>query len=97
MEPRKLCVVGVVLVELKSDSTPGAVVAWRREPDRGQRARHRSTRVPTGTWEALSSPPKRAPAWVPADRKIPARGGGCPRPAGAKRAGTQAVTEGKGN
>lgn len=55
-----------------------AAMAWREEPDRGQRARHTATGVPPGTWEIQPSPPKKSPVRVPADQRSRLAAGGVP-------------------
>ena len=80
MEPRKVRVVGVVPVVVKGRQYSCAALAWHEEPDRGQRARHTATGVPPGTWEILSSPPKKAPVRVPADQRSRLAAGCVPKP-----------------
>jgi len=55
-------------------------MAWREEPDRGQRARHTVIGVPPGTWEILLSPPKKEPVRVPADQRSRLAAGDVPTP-----------------
>ncbi len=67
----------------------GATASARRKGlacwlGRGQRARHKSTGDPPGTWEALSSPPKTITGEDSGRPKIQARGRGRPQTAGAK-------------
>lgn len=92
LKPRKALNAEVVLVMSTGDRTSHAGLARRGGLGRGQRARHRSTRNPPGTWEALSSPLKNKAGWVPAEPRSRPAARGRPRTAGANEEDVQAVT-----